>query len=106
LSKQIKFGSKDPEIGEGELSLTQGNPYKKYGWTVERYNEVLEEQDYRCKICGKYPNKTALAVDHCHETGKVRGLLCTKCNTGLGLFCDSPELLIKAFRYIMNSRKE
>src|SRR5687768_1540720 len=48
--------------------------------TYERYCEMVAEQGGRCAICDKTPNDTALCVDHCHTTGDVRGLLCTKCN--------------------------
>ncbi len=55
---------------------------KKYGITIEQYNELLEKQDHCCAICDKHENefKTRLAVDHNHETGEIRGLLCTYCN--------------------------
>lgn len=75
---------------------------KSYGITIQQYNQMLEEQNYKCKICGKHQseNKTKLAVDHCHETGMVRGLLCFNCNTGLGKFLDSPTLLENALKYL------
>lgn len=73
----------------------------KFGINFDQYEAMLKEQDYLCCICG---NKDRcgrdLAVDHCHETNKVRGLLCTECNTGLGLFGDSKELLKNAINYL------
>ena len=48
--------------------------------TWERYQQMLEERDHRCEICGKRPRKQALAVDHNHKTGEIRGLLCAYCN--------------------------
>jgi hypothetical protein len=58
---------------------------RAYGITVEDYETMLANQNGVCKICNR-PCKSgkSLAVDHCHETGKVRGLLCAKCNTNLG----------------------
>lgn len=53
-----------------------------------------------CDICGDDSLKRALAVDHCHATGKFRGLLCSTCNTGLGHFKDSPVLLAEAIAYL------
>lgn len=55
---------------------------KKYGITVEQYDEMLENQNHRCLICDKHEDdvKTRLAVDHNHITGEIRGLLCTYCN--------------------------
>ena len=68
-----------------------------YGITLKEYNDLLIKQDYKCSICLK--NKK-LVVDHCHTTGKVRGLLCSKCNTGLGFFDDSVDLLRKAANHV------
>ena len=57
----------------------------KYGITVEQYDQMMDEQGGTCKICKSLdPTGRRLAVDHCHETGRVRGLLCPSCNTALG----------------------
>ena len=75
----------------------------KYGITEECYAKLLAEQHGRCAICntdkptGKWK---VFAVDHCHHTGKVRGLLCNECNRGMGLLRDSAELLEKAAAYL------
>lgn len=76
----------------------------RFGITVEDYTAILAAQGGVCKICGKTQNKR-LAVDHCHVTGIIRGLLCANCNTGLGLFLDDPELLDKAIGYLNEERK-
>lgn len=75
---------------------------KRFGITLEDYNNILISQNYKCKICGKgySESKVALAVDHDHITGKVRGLLCYNCNIGLGNYRDSIELLEKAIIYL------
>lgn len=74
----------------------------KFGITVEKYEKMLTIQNNSCAICGKSPeeNGRRLAVDHCHITNIIRGLLCTKCNQGLGNFDDIFENLIKAANYI------
>ncbi len=74
----------------------------KYGITLEGYEEMLDKQDKKCYICGNetYANGKPLYVDHCHSSGKVRKLLCQPCNSGLGMFRDNPELLIKAADYV------
>lgn len=75
---------------------------RKYGISIEYYNSLREIQRFRCKIC-KIPESKfgeALVVDHDHSTGEVRGLLCKRCNLGLGLFKDSPKRLIRAASYI------
>ena len=71
----------------------------KYGITLEEYNEMAKDG---CDICGKTSeeNKSCLIVDHDHETGKLRGVLCTVCNTGLGKLGDNVEGLTRALEYL------
>ena len=73
-----------------------------YGITIDDYNRMFAEQDGCCAICGIHQtkDKSTFCVDHCHATGKVRGLLCTKCNKALGLFHDNQDLLNKAIHYL------
>ena len=73
-----------------------------YGITQEDYDVMLRAQGGVCKICGQKESvdRFPLAVDHDHKTGKVRGLLCGSCNTGLGKFNDDPDLLLKAMKYL------
>lgn len=73
--------------------------FRKLGLTMARYHEMCEAQGWACKICQRTPN-TALHVDHCHETNKIRGLLCGGCNVGLGHFGDDPERMEKAAEYL------
>ncbi len=77
---------------------------KNYGITVERYEEMLAQQNGGCAVCGATesgdPRRPALHVDHCHETGAIRGLLCMPCNNGLGMFADSPSRLQAAAAYL------
>lgn len=74
-----------------------------YGITPQTYDEMLLNQNGVCKICGKSPGKNRLCVDHSHSTKVVRGLLCFKCNRGLGMFNDTPEILEKALTYLKES---
>ena len=71
---------------------------RKYGITLSQYAFMLREQRGACAIC-KY-RMVKVCVDHSHVTHKVRGLLCAKCNWGLGQFDDSPERLENAAKYI------
>lgn len=75
--------------------------WTKYGLSVDQYDELLFLQDGKCAIC-RHTCRTGnrLAVDHCHETGKVRGLLCLCCNTALGKFGDDPDKLEAAASYL------
>lgn len=73
----------------------------RYGISLEEYVEILDDQNGVCKICGSPPSENfALSVDHNHETGEVRGLLCGSCNFMLGHAKDKPELLRKAAQYL------
>lgn len=74
-----------------------------YGIDATQYNDMLERQGGGCAICGatRHDARSAnLAVDHCHETGKVRGLLCGACNNGIGRFKHNPVLLENAIGYL------
>jgi hypothetical protein len=73
---------------------------RDYGITLDEYNAMMNEQNGACVICLKEPVKRHLDVDHCHVTGQVRGLLCSKCNLALGLLNDSPNLFQSAADYL------
>lgn len=72
----------------------------KYGKTIEEIEEMFADHDGLCDICKQPGGKKGLHLDHCHETGRIRGLLCIGCNIGLGHFNDDPELLVKALEYM------
>jgi len=84
---------------------------KQFGITLEQYKYMLAAQNNVCAICGNPENSKrngkvkALAVDHCHATNIIRGLLCCECNQGLGRFKDNANYLNKAMQYI-NKYKE
>ena len=76
-----------------------------YGIDVPDYERILEEQGGGCYICGKKPtDRRALDIDHDHNTGKVRGLLCSKHNRAIGLMGDDLLILIKALEYLVRQR--
>lgn len=84
--------------------LVKNNYLRKvYGITLEDYNTMHASQGGKCAICkGEESNGEALAVDHCHETGRIRGLLCRWCNKMLGLSKDSADVLFAAIQYLKN----
>lgn len=73
-----------------------------YGVTPEQYEKLILDCNNSCQLCGtKRENlKRDLSIDHCHKTGKIRGMLCSNCNHALGKFKDSIELLEKAIKYL------
>jgi hypothetical protein len=77
------------------------NHYSKYyGISLERYAALVAAQNGVCAICSQPPGKRRLAVDHCHTTKAIRGLLCVNCNTAIGKLNDDPELLRRAIAYL------
>lgn len=76
---------------------------KRFGIDLSQYNTMLSDQNGVCAICLK-PERTVrnrnLAVDHCHKTGKIMGLLCSHCNRALGLLQDNIEILKKTIIYL------
>lgn len=74
----------------------------RYGISYQEYMRMWEEQDGCCAICGDFEGNKALAVDHNHETGEVRGLLCQQCNTGIGQL-PNPEILMAAAAYLIQA---
>lgn len=90
-----------------EQAARRRSKIKSYGLSPEQFEQMLAQQSGRCAIC-KTDKPTvkiggSFRIDHCHSTGKVRGLLCMKCNSGLGMFSDSPEVLIAAAEYLIKS---
>ena len=73
---------------------------KKYGITLDDYDRMLKKQHGGCAICGRKAKNRRLDVDHSHRTGKVRGILCHRCNRGLSWYNDSPALLRSAAKYL------
>lgn len=87
----------DPSV---EQRLRNSRFQRLYGITVEQYDEMLEAQGFTCARCDKSQETMRLAVDHCHETGRVRGLLCGPCNTYLGRLEARLGILAEDLAYI------
>lgn len=77
---------------------------RRYGLTVVEYDALAEAQGHVCAVCQQgCDSGHRLSVDHCHDTGRVRGLLCKKCNRAIGLLGDTPEGLRAAADYLENA---
>lgn len=80
---------------------------RRYGLSVSEFDAMLGAQNGVCAICGGAPHdryQKNMAVDHCHETGRIRGILCLNCNSALGLFAEDANRLRAAIEYL--SRNE
>lgn len=106
-NRKIYYELHKDAIHSYKVNWQRSNPDKvknsqlwhEYKIRLEEYNIILLSQNGVCKICKQTSSQT-LAVDHDHNTGKIRGLLCKSCNTGLGLFEDSIERLKNAIEYL------
>jgi hypothetical protein len=85
--------------------LRRGQLKRQYGISPADYDALLVKQDGVCATCGK-PSEETLCVDHCHETGTVRGLLCRQCNFALGCFTDSQATMMAAIAYLGGSKDD
>ena len=111
--KKRNFARAWINIKENKLRRYQTSLLKFYNLTWENYVKILEQQEYLCAICGKqlvvpgqgeYNGNDTAVVDHNHETGVVRGILCRKCNKALGGFGDEISIIKKAFNYLEGNR--
>ena len=106
--KNKKYYKDNPE--KYKITNRKKNLKKLYGLTIEDVEIMLKNQNYKCAICGKeiflhgasMDNNKIARVDHNHETGEVRGLLCNDCNRGIGLLKDNPLFLANAIKYLEN----
>lgn len=89
------------ESGRKRVANRKSHLKRTYGISVEAYDEMLAAQGGVCAICGRRPrDDISLHVDHCHITGRLRGLLCFRCNNGVGDFGHDPTLLMAALGYL------
>ena len=97
--RNAKWNKENPEKAKSASIATSRKI--RFGISREDYQQMLVDQNNSCAICKKEIGWEA-AVDHCHTTGKIRGLLCRKCNLGLGGFKDNIETIRKAIEYVKN----
>lgn len=87
----------------GKYVIRRHNLKRLFGITPEQYDRLLAKQSGVCAICGRHPDPSEprrFHVDHCHSTGRVRGILCGQCNSGIGKLKDDPALLERAAAYL------
>lgn len=107
--QQAKLAGLNPKCKDCKRPAIRKASLKKFGLTQSSYDALLKGQDYKCAICGSAETGTKRTnnfnVDHDHNTGEVRGLLCHGCNTGLGAFKDDPALMVRAIEYLRMSQQ-
>jgi hypothetical protein len=88
-------------VGRDALARRRSEVRQKFGLTTDQHQQIIDHQGGRCAICrDRLPDPTRAPVDHHHDTGVVRGVLCSSCNTGLGLFRDRATFLRDAIEYL------
>lgn len=98
VSQQKKqYYADNPEAKQRKMFRDRIN---RYGLSESEYNDLIDSQASLCAICQEPVSYYGAHIDHCHSTNRVRGLLCGKCNRGLGMFNDNTELLNKAKEYL------
>lgn len=102
LGKEDEKRAKAREASRKYYEKNKSNLAANRSLTATEYKELLESQHGMCAICTTRPAKSRLCVDHNHETGETRGLLCRRCNSGLGHFLDDAVLLRSAITYLEN----
>jgi hypothetical protein len=93
-----RYAEKHPEMIK---KWGRRHSWRKMGLDPDIVEKFLSTHNGNCDICGLPPNGQAHAIDHCHKSGKFRGVLCSHCNSGLGYFRDNPDLLDKAKIYLV-----
>jgi len=100
--KKYYIENRDKWVNGYNAKTTMTRRLRMFGVSEDDYNELFKNQSGGCAICGKHQNELSrsLCVDHCHDTGKIRGLLCSDCNVGIGRLKDSLENLKNAIEYL------
>ena len=101
-----KYKPSEESLKKNRERLRKWNRFKATGFTQEDFDKKLIEQNGKCAICGTSDSgATDWHADHDHKTGQKRGLLCQKCNTGLGLLKDDIDVLCSAIEYLKHYSK-
>lgn len=113
INDAIKWKAKNPEKSKAiKLKFKNNNPdysrfltLKRHGLTTNQFDKMISSCNNSCEICKKiFKSKPDAKIDHCHTTGKVRGILCGHCNTALGLVNDNDKILLSMIDYLKNTK--
>lgn len=98
--RELALARRKKWVAENPIGWRSAQWKYHYGIDADKYRQMLEDQGGNCAICQKPPTKKLLHVDHDHETGAVRGLLCRDCNLAIGHFKDSEDSMQRAVQYL------
>lgn len=109
IKRELKLAGQREAYAAKSLAARKARLLKKFGISLLDYDALLVKQGYCCAVCGCEDWAAGgrwggFHVDHCHETGAVRGLLCMACNTGIGKLQDDPALLDRAAAYLRSHK--
>ena len=95
----------DPQTTQRNLiRMRERAKERRYGINQEQFDQMLIDQDNKCKICSiEFKGTKYTHIDHCHDTNKVRGLLCNDCNMALGQFNDNTDIMDMSIKYLQKS---
>lgn len=96
--EKVKAAARSAQRRADNPNIRRNDALRKYGLDVDSFAQIVEQQGGGCAICGATED---LHVDHCHSVGVVRGVLCGRCNRGLGMFKDDPARLSAAVTYLL-----
>ena len=105
-AEKVRIAAKNKRFKNANPDYSRNKSLDKYGIDMDGFRELYNLQEGKCALCDEFhPLETKvfteiLNVDHCHTTGKIRGLLCHRCNKALGLFKDNKHVLAKAICYL------
>lgn len=104
LKNKEKIVKYNNEYKERRKEIDRLRTLKERGLSIDQYNILFKQQEGKCAICGTHQDKLkqSLCVDHNHKTNQIRGLLCGKCNRGIGYLNDDVNVLEKAIQYLIN----
>jgi len=104
--KGIATMARYKQSGKKKITIQKNRLKKRYGISIDDYNDLYNQQNGCCAICGIHQSQlsSALGVDHCHTTKIIRGLLCHRCNLALGLVKNDIDILKKMINYLLKSR--
>lgn len=104
MDKKLKYKYNKKYRDNNKDKIKNSKLLTRYGITLDDFNKMLKSQDNKCAIClNELKKGRSTHVDHCHNSNKVRGLLCVKCNLALGLLKDNIEALDRIYNYLKNT---